>query len=191
MAFTDRVVEHPGRVKLTNVSGDIYDITPYEGEVTAPGTLLNAANLNKETQLDSETAQAFSDAGATMDKQNDMSGALAFLIGKDAEDYVTEQGTSGNWYYRKWNSGISEEWGSLTTTGTFTSWSPLSFKDVTISGEPITNGTVIHAAVSGNVEGTTSWTGGLNQPSQVRFLTNGTPSGTKTFHAYVYIVRQL
>ena len=26
-------------------------------------------------------------------------------------DFVIEQGTSGNWYYRKWNSGIAEMWG--------------------------------------------------------------------------------
>ena len=117
MAFTDRVVQHPGRVRLTNVSDDIYDITPYEGEVTAPGTLLNAANLNQQTQLDSETVQAFFDAGASMDKQNDMSGALAFLIEKDAEDYVAAQGYatggtgSNTWYYRKWKSGMEEAWG--------------------------------------------------------------------------------
>lgn len=28
-------------------------------------------------------------------------------------DYVTEQGTSGNWQYRKWNSGVAECWCSL------------------------------------------------------------------------------
>ena len=32
-------------------------------------------------------------------------------------DYVVEQGTSGIWTYRKWNSGIAECWGSYTTTG--------------------------------------------------------------------------
>ena len=36
-------------------------------------------------------------------------------------DYVIEQGTSGIWTYRKWNSGISECWttSTLNTTGTF------------------------------------------------------------------------
>ena len=36
-------------------------------------------------------------------------------------DYVVEQGTSGNWTYRKWNSGIAECWGehqvTLTSVG--------------------------------------------------------------------------
>lgn len=31
-------------------------------------------------------------------------------------DYIVEQGTSGIWTYRKWNSGISECWGIGTYT---------------------------------------------------------------------------
>lgn len=31
-------------------------------------------------------------------------------------DYVVEQGTSGNWTYRKWNSGIAECWGTFSKT---------------------------------------------------------------------------
>lgn len=51
MAFVDRVVEYPGRVKLTAVSGqtDTYDVTRTEGTVTTEGTLLNATNLNAQT----------------------------------------------------------------------------------------------------------------------------------------------
>lgn len=30
-------------------------------------------------------------------------------------DYVVEQGTSGIWRYRKWNSGIAECWGTATS----------------------------------------------------------------------------
>ena len=29
-------------------------------------------------------------------------------------DYIVEQGTSGIWTYRKWNSGIAECWGTKT-----------------------------------------------------------------------------
>ena len=29
-------------------------------------------------------------------------------------DYIVEQGTSGIWTYRKWNSGIAECWGTYT-----------------------------------------------------------------------------
>lgn len=48
MALTDRVVEYPGRIILTPVSGETntYDVTRAEGTVTEEGTPLNAANLN-------------------------------------------------------------------------------------------------------------------------------------------------
>lgn len=32
-----------------------------------------------------------------------------------ADDYVTEQGTSGDWTYRKWNSGVAEAWRTWTS----------------------------------------------------------------------------
>lgn len=31
-------------------------------------------------------------------------------------DYIVEQGTSGMWTYRKWNSGIAECWGQVTAS---------------------------------------------------------------------------
>lgn len=37
--------------------------------------------------------------------------------GKTVADFVTEQGTSGNWSYRKWNSGIGECWARLDYDG--------------------------------------------------------------------------
>lgn len=94
MAFTDRVVEHPGRVKLTNVSGDVYDMTRDEGDVYTEGTLLNATNLNQETQLDNTVESLFTAAGMSGGTyQNETSDALAFLL--DAMEYKT----SGNWNY--------------------------------------------------------------------------------------------
>ena len=48
MAFADREVQYPGRVKLTPVSGtaNVYDMERQEGEVYEEGTILNAENLN-------------------------------------------------------------------------------------------------------------------------------------------------
>ncbi len=84
MAFVDRVTEYPGRIKLTAVSGqtDVYDVTRQEGEVYTAGTLLNATNLNKQTQLDSNVAAAFSAAGMGSSAQNDVSNALKLLFDK-------------------------------------------------------------------------------------------------------------
>lgn len=43
--------------------------------------------------------------------------AWRLLIDNDScKDYVIEQGTSGNWTYRKWNSGIAECWGFHNVT---------------------------------------------------------------------------
>lgn len=39
-------------------------------------------------------------------------------------DYVVEQGKSGMWTYRKWNSGIAECWGTLSTSIAITTQSP-------------------------------------------------------------------
>lgn len=60
--FVDRVVEHPGRVQMTPVSGqsDVYDMARAEGAVTETGTPFNAATFNAIAQdiLDKITAQA-------------------------------------------------------------------------------------------------------------------------------------
>lgn len=38
-------------------------------------------------------------------------------------DYITEQGTSGDWTYRKYNSGVAECWGNFTCNVTgWTAW---------------------------------------------------------------------
>ena len=52
MAFTDRIVEHPGRYTLTDVNTNevlgTFDLVRAEGTVTEEGTPLTAANLNTE-----------------------------------------------------------------------------------------------------------------------------------------------
>lgn len=35
-------------------------------------------------------------------------------------DYIVEQGTSGNWTYRKWNSGVAEAWMGPVSAGSIT-----------------------------------------------------------------------
>lgn len=43
---------------------------------------------------------------------------------KPVDDYIVEQGTSGIWTYRKWNSGVAECWGrgSFTINSKGTVW---------------------------------------------------------------------
>lgn len=40
-----------------------------------------------------------------------------------ADDYVTEQGTSGDWTYRKWNSGTAECWRTISDSRSSTAFS--------------------------------------------------------------------
>ena len=45
-------------------------------------------------------------------------------------DYIVEQGTSGIWTYRKWNSGVAECWGRTSISGLTTSVNlPFTFAD--------------------------------------------------------------
>lgn len=67
------------------------------------------------------TKQNFSSGATLMASQmNKIDTALADM----SVDYIVEQGTSGIWTYRKWNSGIAECWGQKTVTdGTIaTAW---------------------------------------------------------------------
>ena len=49
-------------------------------------------------------------------------------------DYIVEQGTSGIWTYRKWNSGIAECWGEVQKTTTFTVWTAPIYYGATYTG---------------------------------------------------------
>lgn len=42
--------------------------------------------------------------------RNDLKAILDEVLPSCAVDYVVEQGTSGGWTYRKWNSGLCEQW---------------------------------------------------------------------------------
>lgn len=55
----------------------------------------------------------------TAQNLNDINNFLGGGTGNLA-DYVVEQGTSGIWTYRKWNSGIAECWGEVTVNTAIT-----------------------------------------------------------------------
>ncbi len=54
-------------------------------------------------------------------------------IGGIQIDYIVEQGTSGNWLYRKWNSGLYECWGFIKGTVAVTvAWGSVYYSSTTI-----------------------------------------------------------
>lgn len=154
MAFTDRVVEHPGRVQLTNVSGDIYDLERAEGDVYTEGTLLNASNLNTQTQLDSTLESLFTAAGMSGGTyQNGISDALGFLL--DAMEYKT----SGNWHYITLGKTFI---GVYATTGTLAITSAVGSVYQTGSNAsisfPVTLNSLYYANVSVQTSSYSVWT---------------------------------
>lgn len=94
MAFVDRVVENPGRFTLVNAETGIelgtFDLVRAEGEIYTPGTLLNALNLNTQTQLDSNVETIFTNAGMSAGTyQNEVSDALKFTADKIIAEQIT------------------------------------------------------------------------------------------------------
>lgn len=67
--YKDRVVQYPGRIKLTNVeTGEqaTYDTARAEGTASEPGTPLNASRLNEVldyVELSNATITAFRNLG--------------------------------------------------------------------------------------------------------------------------------
>ena len=52
-------------------------------------------------------------------------------------DTVTEEGTSGDWTYRKWSSGLAEAWGTLTaSSATFTTTGSVYYRSLTSQSFP-------------------------------------------------------
>lgn len=156
MAFTDRIVEYPGRVKMTPVSGqtNVYDMTREEGDVYTDGTLLNANNLNTQTQLDNAVQNLFETAGMTSGTyQNGVSDALGFLL-LSRIAYVIETGTSNSFRYWKWSDGRLEAeriWniGQVTLSTTETSTTKVS-GEVTIPTPTIMTSGEVEITYCGN-----------------------------------------
>jgi hypothetical protein len=48
------------------------------------------------------------------------------VVGDGNSDFIVEQGASGNWVYRKWNSGVAECWARIVVAATInTAWGGL------------------------------------------------------------------
>ena len=117
-----------------------------------------------------------------------------YIRGSSMDDFVTEQGTSGIWTYRKWKSGVAELWGasgSLTASGSGVTLSlPFAIKNFNGVASPGYN-------TSSNLK--TVYTVGLNGNNQtgsssiklwaVDPSTGGTP--TYSIYAQMYITGTL
>lgn len=70
--------------------------------------------FSKKTYTSGQTAITADNLNAIQDELIRVGGSGTAPV----TDYVVEQGTSGNWRYRKWNSGVAECWAKITQTVT-------------------------------------------------------------------------
>ena len=70
--------------------------------------------FSKKTYVSGQTAITADNLNAIQDELIRVGGAGTSPVA----DYVVAQGISGNWRYRKWNSGIAECWAKITQTVT-------------------------------------------------------------------------
>ena len=71
--------------------------------------------FSKKTYVSGQTAITADNLNAIQDELIRVGGAGTSPVA----DYVIEQGTSGVWFYRKWNSGIAECWCAVDDTVTY------------------------------------------------------------------------
>lgn len=103
-------------------------------------------------------------------------------------DYVTSQGTSGNWGFRKWKSGIAECWcyvehEATTSTGNLHSQVSLPFN---FKSAPV-------ATVSGGVDGyNTAYASYVKtSTSTVDCYVNKSTAESKKWWAYVHVIGRI
>ena len=101
--------------------------------------------------------------------KEDLKNVLNEVLPNSAVDYIVEQGTSGIWTYRKWNSGIAECWGRISISGLTTN-TPLPFTFANTSYE--TQVTLIN-----NTNTATNVTAIVSNTNSVSIGVNTVPSG--------------
>lgn len=102
------------------------------------------------------------------------------MIVDNIKDYVIDQGTSGIWTWRKWNSGIAECWGFESATLSFTTAAGGIYHSAQQSAVVYPSGLfieepLVNIQIYGNSNGYLCW------PSLYK---NGTKDQTPPWYAY-------
>lgn len=95
---------------IQNIADAIREKTGSDATMTVSQMAMEIEGISGGGLVGTELTQAEYDA-LPEDEQNN---GLYFITDGDATtgvDYIVEQGTSGIWTYRKWNSGLAECWG--------------------------------------------------------------------------------
>ena len=96
--------------------------------------------FSKKTYTSGQTAITADNLNAIQDELIRVGGAGTLPVA----DYVVEQGTSGIWTYRKWNSGLAEYWGKEQNFTLETGWhrspaAPFAVVDIDNAVATVTN----------------------------------------------------
>lgn len=175
--FVDRVVQYPGRVIMTPVSGEAntYDMSRAEGTVTTEGTRFNSDTFNG---IADEIIQTADDNIITQAQLNQIKarvgvgGGLYDVLYALGESYIENEVSAGDvWTYRKWNNGTVEAWASLSLgprTGNV--WvSPIRYVDLTVD---IPSGIFTEAPTVVGVSSSSQWwVNSINASSATRINT--------------------
>lgn len=86
----NRIVQHPNRYKLTQVSGDVYDLSPEAGTITEVGTIVNRSLL-MEMQGFSDNETLFNADGSITETNADLDTKVTVF---NSDGSITETFTS-------------------------------------------------------------------------------------------------
>lgn len=107
-------------------------------------------------------------------------------------DYVVEEGTSGIWTYRKWNSGIAECWGFSNVANN--AYASNGAKNVVVS-YPFEYATAPNVLASGYINGNIQTEIGFTQSgltqAQTYLINRATTAITATGGVYWYVIGKL
>lgn len=151
-------------------------------DLTNKPTSLPANGGNADT-LDGKHASDFAAASHTHTKSQ-----ISGLV--ESSDYVVASGPSGEWTYRKWNSGISECWrqitGTITHYSTWNGFNAFAGSADWPTGLFITNPTAIYNCYIGSGYAIAA-RGGLSTTTQFRWEALGTDGDSNIgYGIYVY-----
>ena len=107
-------------------------------------------------------------------------------VATSSVDYIVEQGISGRWTYRKWNSGIAECWGKYQKEVSANTADASNYVDYPFSftAVPVINLTVAAGGADlyrGHIEGSTG-------VQQARLVLINKHTAAVTITAHIYIV---
>lgn len=110
-------------------------------------------------------------------KNSYFTGDVTFLGDVDfsglIDDYVVSQGTTNGWTYRKWNSGVLEQWGRFSTTiGSWDQWGGIYYSGNSVQKTfaiPFLSGTTPTCTSKSDYQGYASWD-----------MTHSKPTNTQT-----------